>query len=336
MNLVDLLDEDGLKQDQWSLTAPTLGEAGQLTVVGWSGRNTSTAKFYILKCNYCSQDTELFGEGYFKSEKYSLLGLKAIPCGCSKRPSWNKDQFAIMCERKAKELGYKFFGFVGKWSGQNTKIEVSCEEHGTWTTGSINNFISKGRGCTSCGVSASANSKIKPDDVMIASFLSTGSFHPDTKFWRSERENNQGLKQYWHLYCPDCQGYGESLRGDLQQGKRSCACSKHRQQECYINFIFDLESVVAVKFGIANNSKMRVREQNKSSMYDIRQHAVYKFPSVSSCKSAEKDCKKELQCGVVTREEVPDGWTETTYLYNLDKLKSIYERHGGVEIWPSL
>ena len=30
---------------------------------------------------------------------------------------------------------------------------------------------------------------------------------------------------------------------------------------------------------------------------------------------------------------MPDGWTETTYPYNIDKIIEIYEKHGGVRIW---
>ena len=335
MNFVDLVDEKGLQQDGWSLTKPVFGNEGQLEVVGWSGKNKSRAKFYLLKCKICSCDSELFGDGYFKSEKSSLVGLSAIPCGCSRRPSWSKSQFAVLCNRKAAELGYTFLGFSGTWIGQNTKITLNCKDHGTWTSGSINNFISKARGCTVCGIDSSATSKIKPDDVMSASFFALGAFHPDTKFLRSERVNSYGLKPYWHVYCPDCQEQGESSSSDLQKGQRPCACSKHRQQECYINIIFDSENAVAIKFGIANNSKARIRKQNKNSIYDIRQHTVYQFSSVSSCKSAERECKRDLVCEVVPRQEMLDGFTETTYVYNLDKIKQIYKKHGGVEIWPS-
>jgi len=72
LNLIDLLDEDGLKQDEWSLTAPKFGSEGQLTVVGWSGK-TNGNKFYILKCGACSEDPELFAGGYFISLKGGLL-----------------------------------------------------------------------------------------------------------------------------------------------------------------------------------------------------------------------------------------------------------------------
>jgi hypothetical protein len=43
-------------------------------------------------------------------------------------------------------------------------------------------------------------------------------------------------------------------------------------------------------------------------------------------------CKKELETGIIPKQELPDGYTETTYIYNLDKIKQIYMEYGGVEI----
>ena len=57
MNLEDLVDENGLQQDEWSLTNPVFGEEDQLKVVGWSLTKTGK-KYYILKCKRCSQDSE--------------------------------------------------------------------------------------------------------------------------------------------------------------------------------------------------------------------------------------------------------------------------------------
>ncbi len=74
MNLEDLVDKNGLMQDKYSLSEMTFGKDCQLTVVGWNGKHR-TNKIYILKCDKCSADPELFGEGYFSSLKYNTLDL---------------------------------------------------------------------------------------------------------------------------------------------------------------------------------------------------------------------------------------------------------------------
>jgi hypothetical protein len=329
VNLEDVLDpEYGLQQDDYSLSGVVFGEEGQIEVVGWSGK-CRTAKYYILKCNKCSKDTELFGEGYFRSVKGSLV-KGAVPCGCG-RAMWSKEQFAVLCKRKATELGHTFLGFIGEWNGAYTKIKILCEKHGEWSSATINNLINAGQGCPGCGADATVKASIKPDDMMIASFHESGTFHPDTKFRRSERKNSQGCKVYWFMSCPECGEIGESYSSDLQRGQRPCACSKQRQQECYINWLIDDHNMaVAIKFGIARDSKRRVKQQDSKSAYTLKQHSVYTFPSVEQCKKAERECKKELECGVVLKRDMPDGYSETTWAYNIGKVKDIYERNGGV------
>ena len=335
MNLEDVVDpEYGLQQDKWSLTRPKFGKEGQLQVVGWGGKNSSNNKYYILFCSMCSKDTELFGDGYFKSEKGGL-GKGQLPCGCAKILKWSKEQYAILCQRKARELGYKFLGFIGEWKGNRTKIKMLCEKHGEWESGIIHNLIHAGNGCLGCRaevVRAIGEANRKSDDIMIESFFKTEAFHPDTNFWRSERKNSHGCKSYWFMSCPECGETGESFGSNLSKGQRSCACSIHRQQECYINQVIDDHGVVALKFGIANNSKQRMKQQSSKSIYTLKQHSVYTFRSVEECKKAERECKQELECGVVLKLDMPDGYTETTWVYNLEKIEEIYKRNGGVKI----
>lgn len=331
MNLEDVLNSlYGLQQDEWSLTNPNFGIDGQLTVVGWGDRDKFNVKLYILKCGKCSEDPELFGEGYFRCLKSNLL-KGAIPCGCSKSPLWSKEQYSVLCSRKAKELGYTFLGFDNIWKGKTTKIKMLCEKHGEWGSGTIHPLINNDQGCMGCGSDAVSEAKTKPDSVMIQSFFDSGNFHPETEFWRSDRLSKRGYKAYWYISCPECGEIGESTSSDLRKGCRPCACSAHRQQQAYINWLMDGDHTpVAIKFGIANNSKRRIKNQDRQSTYTLKQHSVYIFSSVYSCKKAEGDCKKELECGVVLKRDMLDGYTETTYVYNLEKIIEIYERNGGV------
>lgn len=328
MNLEDLIDENGLQQDEWSLSRPTFGETGQLEVVGWSGKRKYN-KIYIVKCQVCSQDSELFGQGHFKTMKGSLVGGQ-VPCGCAKNPRWSIQQYETRCSRKAKELGYTFLGFDGVWCGKKTKVTMFCERHGKWSSGIIDDLVNTGCGCPKCADEKCGKLKTKNDQTMIKSFFASGAFHPDTKFWRSDRLNAQFAKVYWYSYCPVCSTQGESMSSDLQTGHRSCACSPMRQLECYINLVVDENRTpVAIKFGIANNSKERIKRQNRLSSYSVDNYLIFTFGRIEDCRKAERECKQELECAVLTKEEMPDGFTETTYVYNLEKILEIYERNGG-------
>jgi hypothetical protein len=330
VDLKDLTCEEGLLQDQWSTKELSFGAANQLVVIGYNGAKYNN-KFYILICHQCSKDPELFGEGYFKSTKSNLI-KGAVPCGCGKNPRWSKQQYSVLCSRKATELGYLFMGFAGGWKGRDTKIKMLCEKHGEWVTGSIHNLINSEQGCPSCGAEITAKSSTKPDDVMIKSFHDSASFHPETEFWRSGRLNSYGYPTYWHVFCPICSQQAESLQGNLQAGYRPCGCSKQQQKEAYINLICDdADLLVAVKFGVARNSIQRTARQSSKSVYKVSNHSVYIFPTVQFCKKAERECKQELECGVVLKRDMPDGYTETTWVYNLDKIVEIYERNGGLK-----
>ena len=401
MNLEGLVSGNGLQQDEWSLSAPTFGENNQLKVVGffWNTTRKNKIKSYVLKCSACSEDPELFGEGYFKSDKGDII-RNMIPCGCAKLVKWSKEQYSTLCQRKAEELGYKFLGFEGDWNQRETKVVLLCNDHGEWNSGSIGNLINSNRGCPACGrdkaetarrtplvkrleklqevcsgttcsmvsvpddyshvfteivmecsVHGRWNTTMKkvtdghlcfkcaseargasrriPDDKMILKFMNTGAFAEGTVFSRLGYRDNG--KSEWTVTCPDCKQSGVSTLDNLQQGKRPCACSPMRQQECYINLICDADNTLALKFGIANNSLVRLAAQDRVSVYDIKPFSIYTFPDVASCKKAEQDCKKELETGVILKRDMPDGYTETTYVYNLDKIKQIYKKHGGVE-----
>ena len=330
MNLVDLLDDEGLQQDEWSLTAPTFGSNGQLTVIGWSGRN-QRHKEYVVHCATCAQDYELFGGGYFKSMRGSLNGGK-LPCGCSSAPRWTKEQYSVLCSRKAEELGYTFIGFDGEWKGGYTKIKMLCEKHGEWSTGIVLNLIKSSSGCPSCKADTCSSRSSKSDSVMINSFFESKAFHPDTQFHRSDRSDCRGHKVYWLITCPECGEQGEATSSSLQKGSITCGCSTSQPQEAYVNLIIDNTVPVAIKFGIANKSLERASRLNRSSVYEVVNYTVFKFTDSISCKAAERECKLELDCGILPKQDMPDGYTETTYVYNIDKITEIYKKHGGVEV----
>lgn len=330
MDLKDIIGDSELQQNEYSLSRPTFGKDNQLGIVGWYGKSNAN-NVYILKCSICSQDSELYGEGYFRGTRTHLISGR-LPCGCSKSPKRSKEQFATLCSRKASELGITFLGFVGEWLGNHTKIKMSCEKHGVWETGVAGSLIHKGAGCPGCKADITSAVKRKSDEVMIQSFFNSEAFCFGTKFWRSERVDSNGTQQYWFMSCPACGTIGEAQSSALQNGTLPCLCSSNRQRECYINLVKDGDTIIALKFGIANKSEQRVKQQNRRSVYDIELFGVWKFSDKQSCLRAERECLQELQTGIVSNLEMIDGWTETTYPGNLDKIIQIYEINGGIRV----
>ncbi|MNT74154.1 hypothetical protein D3C72_2129460 [compost metagenome] len=58
---------------------------------------------------------------------------------------------------------------------------------------------------------------------------------------------------------------------------------------------------------------------------------MWKFTNAESCRSAEKECKRSIDRKYLSKDILPDGYTETTCVQNKDLIISIYEKHGAVK-----
>ena len=328
-NLKDLV-EDGLKYDGSEGTL-----YGNLTVLGWNGKFGNPKK-YIVECSVCKQDAELYGEGLFAMMPGHLRN-GGLPCGCADKPNWTEQQYIVRVKRACIKRGIEFLGWTDdEFSTSNkTKVRVKCPDHGeysSWTLSAMLVSTINHSGCPGCFAIRMGNFKRKDDQVMIDKFMSSGGFAEGTTFRRSDRLDKNGHKKYWYMYCPDCETEGEANMIGFYKGARCCNCTYQRPQETYINLLMDKEDVVAIKFGVANNSEWRTSSQNRRCSYEIVNHGVWKYGKVSACRSAERACMRELVCGVVSKELMPDGYTETTSPLNIDKVIAIFEREGGIRV----
>lgn len=131
-----------------------------------------------------------------------------------------------------------------------------------------------------------------------------------------------------------CLLHGEQNKevGSFLSGHGCPICAGYNQRECYLNVVKDGNLPIALKFGIAMDSNIRLKKQNSRNRLSMEQMVLYMFPTVEQCKSAERYCKKTLKRGVVCKQDMPDGYTETVALTDYDKVVSIYERFGGVRV----
>lgn len=297
---------------------------------------TTKRKVYVVKCNVCKDNPELFGDALFETSIENLLDGKPA-CACSRNTAWKEEEYTLRCLKEAELQQVEFKGWAEPFKGVATKCLLSCAKHGEWKSCNISNFTVLHRSCPKCGeekrVAAGVLHNTKPDDYYIEMFRATGSYHPDTKFTKIDRKAKNTNNQYWSIYCPVCEQYAECQQGHLQKGNTSCGCSFHQQTETYINLVKDKGEIIAVKFGISKNSKKRMETHNYNTPYDLEMFGIFKFEESINCKAAELECKQTLVCGVVERQLFHGGWTETTYPYNIDLIVSIFEDHGGIRVF---
>lgn len=294
-----------------------------LKVLGWISK-TPAGKKYVVECEICRQDPELHGDGLYTIDKPNLI-KGVIPCACAKVFRWSDEQWCIKLARASDELKYKFIRYIGG-KGSNRSAVFLCEEHGAYTAG-VYNYI-QGKGCKRCH-----KANIKPDQEMISGFMQSGCFSEETIFTRSSRKDSKGAKVYWWVNCAVCGIIYESSAPHLKNGKQGCSCSIGNQRTAYLFQISDSQTPVALKFGITKSPKARLYQQQKSSSFNIEPLGYWQFSDSIACKAAELECSRVLTCGIMSSSDFSDGYTETTFLNNFNKIIDIYDSYGGVRIY---
>ena len=116
-----------------------------LKVVG-SEKVKGKPREFILECETCSRDDELWPLGSITSLKGHLVSNQ-IPCGCAFNPKWSEDQFKIKVQRECKTRGYIFHGFAEKFKGAKTYLDLyNPSTNNRWQSTRIHNFLNTGHG----------------------------------------------------------------------------------------------------------------------------------------------------------------------------------------------
>lgn len=92
------------------------------------------------------------------------------------------------------------------------------------------------------------------------------------------------------------------------------------------------DALVGLKFGISKDVHRRFMGQQNLTSLTLENIGVWEFQDSASCKTAERVLKNTLFCGIISKELLPDGHSETTYLNNIDNIIKIYEEYGGIKL----
>ncbi|HDG1611393.1 TPA: GIY-YIG nuclease family protein [Vibrio cholerae] len=124
--------------------------------VGWKRLTSCGATLEIVRenednlfivCSRCHSDFELFPYPIVKPKTHIRKLKSKDPCGCVRSYAWSEAQRVIQIQRVCKNLGYIFHGFVGKFSGNKTYLDLENPETGNrWGSCNIANFLNNGRG----------------------------------------------------------------------------------------------------------------------------------------------------------------------------------------------
>ena len=123
--------------------------------------------------------------------------------------------------------------------------------------------------------------------------------------------------------------FSNSISNVIKNSSGCPMCSGGNQKQSYINIVSVNGVDVAAKFGIAANYRNRIHAQNRY-VASVRNIFVFEFDSIEDCRAAERECKRTFKRGVVSKSMLPDGYTETVDLCEIEPMKAIFTRYGGV------
>lgn len=265
-----------------------------------------------------SIDCPLHGP-FMQAPKEHLSGKGCPLCGGSYKG--NTDTFI---KKAIEKHGEKYdYGRV-KYTKSNRKVEILCSEHGPFKQTPSSHL--NGNGCPSCGkVKYTLSLRKSLEDFVLQAEIIHGQRYDysSTAYTNSSKMVSIRCKHH---------GYFEQLPANHLKGSGCPLCAGHLQNQAYIHLVKDLDIVCALKLGIARDWLKRMLHQNKRNTFQVENVGVWQFNSVMRCKTAERECKQTLKTGVLNERELKDGWTETVSVLDLEKVISIYEKHGGKRI----
>lgn len=214
---------------------------------------------YVLSCNICDKDQELFPEGSLYSAIHPIEKKNVVPCGCSGGYKWSKFQVEVMVTRKCEDRGYEFKGFAETFKGIKTYLRLyNPRTNRTWTTTTASHLLRDAGGDVEEGYVNSRES-LRKDDEVILKIKESGNFKEGSSFWRTEVPNQNGLYKDWFMTCGVCStdefvdnglcsGVFKTNRDSLLRGSNPCRCNSHfhwtkEQQEYRVKKVCDQEGI---------------------------------------------------------------------------------------------
>lgn len=197
------------------------------------------------------------------------------------------------------------------------KVKILCSCHGSFEQSPTHHL--QGKGCKKCSRQHTPTTEefiLRANDVH-------GNKYDYSMVEYKNAHSKINIKCKMHGY------FNQSANSHIR-GIGCPLCSGRKMKYAYLHAIENDNTAVAVKFGIASNPSRRLKEQARLSIFDLNSICNFKFISNKNCAMAELECKRTLETGVLTKREMPDGYTETTYAYNVEKIIEIYEKYGGV------
>jgi len=284
-------------------------EDGNLEVIGIEGKDDHGHTLFKVTCKTCSQDPELFHDGYFVSTKGNLKNNHK-PCGCSKRYKWCEEQSLIRVKRKVEDKEYTIYGFAEDYKGKNTKLNLKCVKDHNWTT-RLSDVLVNNSGCPVCY----GNVRLTEQEALHNCMLICDIENYKPVGFINGYVNNTSCFEY---ECPKHGVQKVSYNSFVSRGNRCKGCAKYgynpNKSGTFYIVKWTKDNHRFIKFGITNQKlKARLRTQNSKTKYNYEIIYTNTWDDGNIPLKIERSIKSSrlFERCVIDKDDFKDGYTET-------------------------
>lgn len=135
------------------------------------------------------------------------------------------------------------------------------------------------------------------------------------------------------VQCANGHNHYKTTVEKLLNGEKTCPeCRDIPIKFAYIDSVREVNNEVCLKFGITKDVDQRLYLLNKNNKGFLLDSLIkFEFHSEQACRDAEMECKRLHYSKFFSKNEFPDGFTETAKISDYDKICTIFKNFGGVE-----
>lgn len=197
-----------------------------------------------------------------------------------------------------------------KYLSAKTSVVISCKVHGDFNQ-EPNSHLN-GRGCPACGLLKIGDVKRKDVDTFIHQ---ARLVHGDKYSYSGEYTNTMTPV---NIFCKEHGHFSQTPDNHLSgQGCPSCAMYGY-DPKLPCTFYLNAVGNNNLKFGITRSLTKRIKTQDRKSNFSVSNILSINFEYGYQARELESTLKSELVCGSLSKEEMPDGYTETVRVDSLD------------------
>jgi hypothetical protein len=191
---------------------------------------------------------------------------------------------------------------IGNFDTVGIKTEFICEYNHKWMAEPNN--VMKGNSCPECSRLSKSLSSGDVFSRLLNRGISSSSEYTN--------KNSRGIFE-----CLSGHSW-ESSFGNILSGRGCPICAYHGFNPSKPSWVYILKFDTYIKYGITNNLNQRIN-QHKRNGDCILSHSCY-FENGSTAVDLEKNIKLNFGGRYVSKEQFPNGWTETLPLHLLESL----------------